>query len=74
MHYFTASLQKRGWKSKEVAERWGITAVRMSQIAAKPSQLHVDAVNGLPYRMSDSERKQRGEKVMADMAKLLGQE
>ena len=46
----TIVIKSKGWQAKEVAQRWGITPRRMSQIAAAPTQRDWDAVNGLPER------------------------
>lgn len=47
---FTVKLRKKGWLAKEVAERWGVKQRAMSNIAKSPSQLHWDALEGLPEK------------------------
>ena len=47
---FTLSVKAKGWQMQEVAERWGVTPRRMSQIAKQPTQKDWDAVAGLPDR------------------------
>lgn len=53
MKEFTKAIKKKGWKLKEIAVRWGLTARRLSQIAAEPSALHLDALSGLPGNPDD---------------------
>ena len=45
---FTDEVRKKGWKMKDLAFYWGITPRQMSNIAKDPTQLHIDALNGLP--------------------------
>ena len=45
---FSDEVRKKGWKMKELAWYWGVTPRRMSQIAKNPSQMHIDALEGLP--------------------------
>lgn len=47
---FTLAVKAKGWQMQEVAERWGVTPRRMSQIAKAPTQKDWDAVAGLPDR------------------------
>ncbi len=46
--FLKADIKRKGWKIKEVAARWGITARRMSQILKNPTYMHIDAIYGLP--------------------------
>jgi hypothetical protein len=48
MNEFTKLVKAKGWKMQDVAERWGVTPRRMSQIAKEPGQKDWDAVAGLP--------------------------
>jgi len=41
-------IKNKGWKIKEVAERWSVTPRRMSQILGDPSRMNIDAIYGLP--------------------------
>ena len=48
MHDYMRQLKKKGWTGKKVAERWGITPRRLSQISKEPTQKDWDALAGLP--------------------------
>lgn len=48
MNEFTEQAKVKGWSMKAIAERWGVTPRRMSQIAADPKQKDWDALTGLP--------------------------
>lgn len=48
MNEFTAKAKAKGWSMKAIAERWGVTPRRMSQIATEPKQKDWDALEGLP--------------------------
>ena len=50
MNEFTKQAKAKGWPMKAIAERWGVSPRRMSQIAAEPKQKDWDALNGLPSR------------------------
>lgn len=50
MNDFTAQAKAKGWAMKAIAERWGVTPRRMSQIAANPKQKDWDALAGLPSK------------------------
>jgi hypothetical protein len=50
MKAYTTQIKSKGWKMKEIAERWGVTPRRMSQISANPKQKDWDAMQGLPER------------------------
>ena len=52
-HEFKRIIHARGWQRKEVAVRWGMSRVRMSQICNNlPRPLYYDAaVRGLPCRL-----------------------
>lgn len=45
---FSKEAKAKGWKMKDIAERWGVTPRQMSNIAAKPSWKDWDALDGLP--------------------------
>ena len=47
-HKFTTLAAAKGWANRDLAERWGYTPRHMSRIAANPSDLHLDALKGLP--------------------------
>jgi len=51
MKELTKQIRDKGWKLKDLAERWGFSARRLQQIAADPQPLHLDAVAGLPARL-----------------------
>ena len=53
MNDFTTTIRAKGWLSKELAARWGITPRAMSRIAANPKQVHWDALKGLPPVIAD---------------------
>lgn len=44
MNEFTKAVKAKGWQMQEVAERWGVTPRRMSQIAKAPTQKDWDAL------------------------------
>lgn len=48
MTEYVKQLRAKGWKAKEVAERWGVSPRRISQISEKPSRKDWDALDGLP--------------------------
>jgi len=48
MNNFTSKAKAKGWPMKAIAERWGVTPRRMSQMAAEPKQKDLDALEGLP--------------------------
>ena len=48
MNDYTAKAKAKGWSMKAIADRWGVTPRRMSQIAADPKQKDWDALEGLP--------------------------
>jgi hypothetical protein len=52
-HEFKRIIHAKGWQMKEVAVRWGMSRVRMSQICNNlPRPLYYDdAVRGLPCRL-----------------------
>jgi len=41
-------IQAKGWTAKSLGERWGIGVRQMSRKIAKPKQIDLDAVEGLP--------------------------
>lgn len=43
-------IKSKGWKIKDVAERWELTPRRMSQILKEPSYKEIDAIYGLPQK------------------------
>lgn len=45
---YVAKLRAKGWTAKELAERWGISPRRISQIGGAPTQKDWDALAGLP--------------------------
>jgi hypothetical protein len=48
---FKAELKAKGWKMKDVAERWGISPRQVSNIAKSPKDRDWDMLDGLPdYR------------------------
>jgi hypothetical protein len=51
MKDFTKKIKAKGWKLKEIAERWGFSPRRMDQISANPEPLHLDAIEGLPSNL-----------------------
>jgi hypothetical protein len=48
MNPLTRTLKKKGWSRASLAARWALSVVRIGQILAAPTQLHQDAINGLP--------------------------
>lgn len=48
MNDFTKQVKAKGWKMNQLAERWGVTPRRMSQIAKDPSRKDWDAIAALP--------------------------
>ncbi len=54
-HQLIITAKLKGWLGVELAERWGMTPRHISRIAADPSQIHIDAVNGLPDRNDDDD-------------------
>ena len=47
---FVKTLRSKGWSAKELAERWGITPRQVSNIGKNPSQMNLDALDGLPCK------------------------
>ena len=48
---FKDELKSKGWKMKDVAERWEITPRQVSNIAKEPTTRYWDMLDGLPnYR------------------------
>jgi hypothetical protein len=62
-HQFRAVVKTRGWTFAEVAQRWGVTPERVSQIANQPDKRAPhweDALFGLPHkRAAERTRQQR---------------
>lgn len=56
MTAFVKEMHRKGWTAREVAKRWGITPMRISQIGRSPSQRDWDAVAGLPDRHKGFEK------------------
>lgn len=50
MSEFAKQARAKGWTIKDLAERWGITPRRLSQIAKAPSQRDWDALAGVPAK------------------------
>ena len=48
MNDYVKELRRRGWTARELAERWGVSPRRISQISANPSLKDWDALKGLP--------------------------
>ena len=51
MKEFTKKIKDRGWKLKDLADRWNLSLRRLQQIADDPQPLHLDAVAGLPSNL-----------------------
>jgi len=45
---FVKKLRAKGWTARELAERWGVSPRRISQIGKNPTQKDWDALAGLP--------------------------
>ena len=56
MNEFSKQLRDKGWRVKDLAERWGFTLAGISKITANPKQMHWDALKGLPKRKLDRVR------------------
>ncbi len=72
---FKAVIIGKGWKYREVAERWGITPVWLSNIARNPERPkhYDDAVLGLPVKLNlRRNEKRRSALVDAYVQKLSG--
>lgn len=50
MSDFARQAKIKGWSMMSLADRWGISPRQMSNISAKPKQIHWDALAGLPER------------------------
>ena len=50
MENLLRNIKAKGWKAKEVAERWGIKPRQMANITREPKVIHFDAVEGLPEK------------------------
>ena len=50
MSAYMKAARAKGWARDALAERWGITPRRLSQIAKAPTQWDWDALAGLPVR------------------------
>lgn len=48
MSEYARQARAKGWTMKEIAERWGLTQRQLSNIGNAPSQIHWDALAGLP--------------------------
>ena|GEM_PF-2767579 len=47
---FTEKAKAKGWKNKELAERWGVSPRQISNVSAAPKQKDWDALAGVPYK------------------------
>ena len=56
MNDYVKELRRRGWTARELAERWGVSPRRISQISANPSRKDWDALEGLPDKKSKKTR------------------
>ena len=54
MTNFLRNIKAKGWTSKEVAKRWGITPRQMSNVSASPKVKDFDAVEGLPTKLKST--------------------
>lgn len=48
MTEFVKQLRAKGWTAQDLAERWGVSPRRISQIGNAPTQKDWDALAGLP--------------------------
>ena len=56
---FTRHLRKKGWTMRDLRNRWGIANPKTtSRIARSPSQMHLDALEGLPDRRESDDSKE----------------
>lgn len=53
MTEFVKLLREKGWTAQELAERWGVSPRRISQIGNAPTQKDWDALSGLPNKKSE---------------------
>lgn len=44
------AFEAKGYTKDDMQERWGIKERQYYNIIAKPKQIHIDAVNGLPRK------------------------
>ena len=51
MKELTKKIKNKGWKLKDMADRWNLSLRRLQQIADEPQPLHLDAVAGLPSNL-----------------------
>ena len=47
---FTIEARRRGWKMREIADRWGVSRRQLGNTAKSPKQRDWDALAGLPDR------------------------
>ncbi len=52
---YVKALRAKGWTAQELAERWGISPRRVSQIGNNPTQKDWDALAGLPCKPAKEE-------------------
>lgn len=50
MTEYVKALRAKGWSAQELAERWGVSPRRISQIGNNPTQKDWDALAGLPCK------------------------
>ena len=55
MHDFTRRIRDKGWTAIEAGKRWGYKQRMMAQIAAAPTQKHLDMLAGLPEKDKQEE-------------------
>ncbi len=71
-HEMRSMILRKGWSFAELADRWGVTRARISQMisegAQRPSYLE-DAVWGLPYRSVARFRDERRRSLAVDTAR-----
>jgi len=53
MTEYVKALRAKGWTAKNLAERWGVSPRRISQIGNAPTQKDWDALAGLPDKSAD---------------------
>lgn len=50
MTEYVKALRAKGWSAQDLAERWGVSPRRISQIGNAPTQKDWDALAGLPNK------------------------
>ena len=56
MTEYVKVLRAKGWSAQDLAERWGVSPRRISQIGNNPTQKDQDALAGLPDKNIETKK------------------